>query len=323
MINPFDAMDYQGAFRLPDDDGMGEEWAYAHRGLTFYPDGNSEYNPASELPGSLFAVNLNDEIGEISIPIPVDSDNAGDLPRATTLQDPVDLWPEIYSGSSTPDGGADKTLAIGYHPAANGIDEYIYYAVSNYYGTDPDAPCMGRFDLDLTEGVGAWHVGAAPPDNVFPGPDFRDHVFRPGNLGRDSHRRPLPDRGKHLHFRKQRTVQRPQSLRGRAVGSRRPARQRRIHKRRGTSQVRRKRGLRTSKHQLLLGRIRPGRRVAGNRKPKRRGHLLSPHRGRCLVRLRQRRSKLRVRHPGATLRKPRHRRHGLGGQPPVLQPGRP
>ncbi len=169
VINPFDAMDYQGAFRLPDDDGMGEEWAYAHRGLTFYPGGNSGYNPASELPGSLFAVKLNDEIGEISIPIPVDSDNAGDLPRATTLQDPVDLWPEIYSGSSTPEGGADKTLAIGYHPAANGIDEQIYYTVSNYYGTDPDAPCMGRFDLDLTEGVGAWHVGAAPPNNVFPG----------------------------------------------------------------------------------------------------------------------------------------------------------
>ena len=172
LIDPHAQISYQGAFRLPDDDGLGEDWSYAHRGLAFYPQGNSGYNPNAELPGSLygFGHNLHDQIGEISIPIPVRSAIPDELPRARTLQPLVNIFPNIYAGNSTPPGGSDqKSLGLAYHAGGNGIGPGLYYTISNYYGTDTSAVVMGYFDLDLTKATAGWHVGGLPPDNVNPG----------------------------------------------------------------------------------------------------------------------------------------------------------
>ena len=171
LVNPHADIFYQGAFRLPDD-GTEEDWAYANRGLTYRPDGNPQYDSSSERPGSLYAVAglpRGEKIAEITIPTPVVATDSQELGRAVYLQTSVDLWPAVYSGSKTPAGGSDaKSLGIGYHPAANGVAAQVYYTVSNYYGTDSTAPSMGAFELDLTHGQGAWHVGTSS-QNLHPG----------------------------------------------------------------------------------------------------------------------------------------------------------
>lgn len=167
LLNLSVAAVYRGAFRLPYSEG--EPWAYASSGITYSPGGNPGHNPDEELTGSLYALTqLAGEVGELSIPIPVVSTNAADLPTARTLRPPVSIWPAVYSGSSTPRGGAWRSAGIGYHPASNGVPEQIYYGCCNSYGTDERAPAHGAFSLDLGAAVGAWHIGALPPDNVHP-----------------------------------------------------------------------------------------------------------------------------------------------------------
>ncbi|HRZ36431.1 MAG TPA: fibronectin type III domain-containing protein [Candidatus Paceibacterota bacterium] len=169
LLNPWTDFCYRGGIRLPWTPA--EEWAYAAEGLAYYPSGNPGYDTERELPGSLYGfAYVRSGVAEINIPIPALSDNPAEWPTARTLQPAADLWPAIYGGSTTPAGGTDiKVAALAYHPAANGVAERLYYSVCNYYGTDPSAPSLGWFDLDLTEGHGAWFLDAPPPDNVFPG----------------------------------------------------------------------------------------------------------------------------------------------------------
>ncbi|MBN1671010.1 MAG: hypothetical protein JXR37_08265 [Kiritimatiellae bacterium] len=166
LVNPWIDLRYAGAIRFPD----GADWDYTSAGLAYYPAGNSGYNPTSELPGSLYAfTKYADAIGEISIPIPVVSTNADELPRATALQAPVDLWPPAYDGAKLPPpGDTGRAVGLAYHPATNGVSEYLYYGLCNYYDTPADAASHGCFDMDLTVGTGAWHLAGAPPSNVFP-----------------------------------------------------------------------------------------------------------------------------------------------------------
>jgi hypothetical protein len=159
---------YEGAIRFPHDP-QEIDWEYTHRALAYYPQGNPGYDPGTELPGSLFAVNNADETAELSIPIPVDSGNVTDLPRAETLTSLTDIFPAIYDGSSTPGGGGLKAIGLSYHPAAGGVTERLYYTIGNTYGTDQDAPAMGAFDVNLTAATAAWHIGGTPPNNVYPG----------------------------------------------------------------------------------------------------------------------------------------------------------
>lgn len=171
LIAPGDGFAYLGAFRLPPD--MDDDWSYASGGLAFYPEGNPGRNPSTEWTGSLYAyTHLQQRIAEIAIPIPSASRNVDDLPRAALLRSPVDLWPAVYGGAtpSIPPGGSDiGVAALAYHPAANGVSARLYYGICNYYGSDGTAPSHGWFDLALTTSGGAWHLGGAPPANVYPG----------------------------------------------------------------------------------------------------------------------------------------------------------
>jgi|GEM_PF-605609 len=171
LINPYVDLEYQGVFRLPDDPGVGEDWDYAHRGLAYYPTGNPGYDPATELSGSLYGIGHNHRchISEISIPKSVITPDINAAPRAKTLKPFVDIWPPVYNGSQTPPGNGGMTMGLTYHPAANGVPEYLYYSLSMWYNPDPSAPPMGVFSLDLTSAYGAWHVADLPPNNVFPG----------------------------------------------------------------------------------------------------------------------------------------------------------
>ncbi len=169
LPNPWTDFRYLGTFRLPSTPN--EDWAYAAEGLTYCPTGNPGHDPALELPGSLYGfTSLRSGIAELNIPIPSLALDPASLPTARTLQPNTNLWPLIYDGSSTPSGGSDmKVAGLAYHPAAHGVPARLYYSVCNFYATDPAAPSHGWFDLDLTEGQGAWFLGALPPNNLYPG----------------------------------------------------------------------------------------------------------------------------------------------------------
>jgi hypothetical protein len=169
LLNPWVDFDYRGAIRLPWTEA--EDWAYAAEGLAYYPSGNPNHDPERELPGSLYGFTfVRSGISQISIPVPVLSDGPEDWPTARMLHRATDLWPVIYEGSSTPPGGTDtKVASLAFHPAANGVSERLYYGVSNFYATDPGAASHGWFDIALEQGHGAWFLGGAPPDNIFPG----------------------------------------------------------------------------------------------------------------------------------------------------------
>ena len=167
LINPYTDLVYKGVFRLPDN----EDWAYAHRGLAFYPKGNPQASTHGERPGSLYGIGHNHRchISEISIPEPVITSDITTAPRARTLKPFTDIWPRVYDGSHTPPGAGGMTVGLAFHPARNGVADHLYYTLSMWYNPDADSPLMGVFDLSLTGALGAWHVGALPPDNIYPG----------------------------------------------------------------------------------------------------------------------------------------------------------
>ena len=171
LINPYTDFEYIGMIRLPDQEGENNDWSYAGSGLAYNPNGNPEYNPETELPGSLIAFGHDHRhhVAEISIPKPVNSSDINDVSRSKLLKPFVDLWPNIYDGNATPSGGGSRVAGLAYHSGTHNNEERLFYTISNSYTTDSDAPVLGSFSLDLTTATGAWHVGGAPPDNVFPG----------------------------------------------------------------------------------------------------------------------------------------------------------
>ncbi|THB65509.1 MAG: fibronectin type III domain-containing protein [Desulfovibrio sp.] len=166
LVAPEDVA-YLGAFLLPKGQDVAD-FEYASRGLAHSPGGNPN-GGADELPGSLYVTTLHDQIAEIAIPRPVRADSPQALPRARYLQAPRDTFPAIYGGQSTPDGGGWKALGLVVFPAMGPVQELLYYCVGNSYGTDPNAPVLGAFSLDLASRFGPWHLGAPPPENVYPG----------------------------------------------------------------------------------------------------------------------------------------------------------
>ncbi|KPL11169.1 hypothetical protein AMJ85_04335 [candidate division BRC1 bacterium SM23_51] len=167
LIDPWGQLEYNGGIRLPQD--LEEHLSYASSGLAYYPDGNPGHDPATEWPGSLYLLTtMCQRVCEISIPTPVASANINDLPRAGTLTAPVDLWPRVYGGNWFPDQGGAPAGGLTYHPGGNGVGGYLYYGICDFYGTDETAAAHGVFNLALTQGLGAWHVGGVPPTNVSP-----------------------------------------------------------------------------------------------------------------------------------------------------------
>ena len=171
LINPYTDFEYIGMIRLPDQQGKNNDWSYAGSGLAYNPNGHPDYDPETELPGSLIAFGHDHRhhIAEISIPKPVHSYDISDIRRSTLLKPFVDLWPNIYDGNVAPDGGGNRVVGLAYHSGTSHIEERLYYTISNSYTTDSEAPVLGSFSLDLSSAKGAWHVGGVPPENIFPG----------------------------------------------------------------------------------------------------------------------------------------------------------
>jgi hypothetical protein len=87
---------YLGAFRLPGGDTPPQTFAYGGNAMTFNPDGDPS-GPNDGFPGSLFimghdrqawgALPDGNQVAEVSIPIPLISDNLDDLNHAEFIQD--------------------------------------------------------------------------------------------------------------------------------------------------------------------------------------------------------------------------------------------
>jgi hypothetical protein len=159
LINPHADLQYQGAFRLPNDG----EWGYGLQALTSYPSGNA--SPAGgEWSGSLYGAGHDERlnIGEFSVPAPVVSSDINQLPRARSLRGFADPYPAAYGGGKVPAGSVSTVRRLAYHPGDAGTPEGIYYTICRYYSGAPASASFGRFNLALTQADGPWHAGAAP-----------------------------------------------------------------------------------------------------------------------------------------------------------------
>lgn len=169
LVNFWTDFQYAGGFRLPRTPDY--DWSYASGGLAWYPYGNPGYDPANELPGSLYAASRTQYgVGAFSIPKPSASANIADWPTATTvIAVNTNIWPRIYDGNWLPSGGADwPVVSLTYHPGGNGVTGRLYYGICNFFNTAPYEPSHGWIDLGLAAGHGAWHIGGLPPTNICP-----------------------------------------------------------------------------------------------------------------------------------------------------------
>ena len=190
LINPHAALTFLGAFRLPKYvDGVDNSgWAYASQGLAAYPGGNPE-KLQNELPGSLFGVGhiQSPQISEVSIPTPVISMIASELPRARVLTPfTKQIWPAVYNGSWQPPGGADVYMGIGFHPGGNGVGPHLYYGIYNAYSSF-SLKAHGAITVDISplsilqhvpeDSIGAWYLGGPPGDAGNVSPWFTDKLI--------------------------------------------------------------------------------------------------------------------------------------------------
>lgn len=191
LINPNKDWTYLGAFRLPNPDAV-SGWDYARQGLTHVPSGNKNYDPQTELPGSLYGYghsNLN-AISEITIPKPKITSNVNDLNRAKTIKPFALLWPSIYfydnQYNTKPEGGGGIRSGLAYVPAKSGFPEKLYYTIHNWYAAKQGDPFLGYFSMDLSKGTGAWSATVDGINALHPGLAAR-YIFLAPQTWADQH----------------------------------------------------------------------------------------------------------------------------------------
>ena len=150
VIQP-DELEYLGAFRLPSESGY-SSWDYSGRGLTYYPDGDSN-GGADGFPGSLFGVGHDQQqfVSEISIPVPVVSKNLDELNTAETIQPFSDITRGMFGETEIP------RLGLQYLPDAGNPSGGRLYFVHGQHFQDFE-PSHGSSGLDLgnPQPVGPW-----------------------------------------------------------------------------------------------------------------------------------------------------------------------
>jgi hypothetical protein len=173
LIQPADLV-YKGAFAYPPD--VGDQWTYSGHALAYYPSGDPS-GPTDGYPGSLYVVGhaWYQLVGEISIPVPVISDNFGDLPEASVLQALTDItggWIdncEFNDDCEYREVGGLEYLHNNNKMAWNLRDWY------NVGGYDQDS--LGWSDLDMTNAQGVWHIGERF-DNEFHNAKTCNYLFK-------------------------------------------------------------------------------------------------------------------------------------------------
>lgn len=162
---------YRGAFAFP----AGDEWSYSGHALAYYPDGEPN-GPADGYGGSLFAVGhaQTQQVGEITIPTPVISDQLEALPRATILQPLADLTGG-WLANCTYDEGCEYSEVAGLAYLPN-VDK-VAWNLRDWYNVDGgDQDSLGWSDRDYSNAAGVWHIGPRP-DEVFHNARTSNYLF--------------------------------------------------------------------------------------------------------------------------------------------------
>jgi len=147
LIQPEDLI-YQGAFRLPE--GSNEtSWEWGGTAVAYYHKGDPE-GPDDEYPGSIFATGheWEQQISEISIPVPVISENKNveDLNTAIALQDFHDIRRDLFGYLELPRVGLE------YLPKHGGqTTDKLYYCWGQHMQEGDDGSSHGWFELDLSD----------------------------------------------------------------------------------------------------------------------------------------------------------------------------
>ncbi|MFH1393859.1 MAG: hypothetical protein ABII71_05025 [Candidatus Micrarchaeota archaeon] len=153
LIAPSDLV-YLGAFRLPGESG-GSNWLWSGYAATYYPDGDAA-GADDGFPGSIFAVGHDHHqmVSEISIPVPVISDNIEELNTAETLQPFADITGGMFGELEIPRAG------LQYLPAQDGQDSGKLYFSWGQHLEGENNPTHGWSELDLSNPrtAGPWYV---------------------------------------------------------------------------------------------------------------------------------------------------------------------
>ena len=179
LLQP-DDLTYLGAFRLPGPSG-GSNWEYSGYAMTYYPGGNSN-GFDDGFPGSLFAVghDHHQQVSEITIPVPVISDNLEDLDAATTLQEFTDITGGMYGYLEIPRAGLEYLSPQGSQETGK-----LYFAWGQHQEFER-IPTHGWCELDLSnpQTAGRWHIGGytnyAVNDYIFEIPNKWADANTPG-----------------------------------------------------------------------------------------------------------------------------------------------
>ena len=166
-----DALQYLGAFRLPDDSGeMG--WDYSGHGMTYYPNGDPG-SAQDGFPGSLFVVGHDQQlyVAEISIPQPVNSKGLADLNTAQTLQPFADI-----TGGAISQNLDIPRLGIAYLPGANGDAQgKIHFVLGHHFQEFEPSHGWASLDLSAPDAQGLWvfddFSNYTTNDYIFPIPE--------------------------------------------------------------------------------------------------------------------------------------------------------
>lgn len=171
---------YRGAFRLPDDSG-GMGWDYSGHGMSYFPEGDVG-GAEDGYPGSLFIVGHDQQIwvGEVSIPVPVDSRNLEDLNVAQTLQSLSDI-----SGGNVTESLVLPRMGIEYLPPMGGIAAgKLHFAIGQHIQGFEPSHGWASTDLNSPNTAGLWvfdgFTNYATNDYLFEIPEQWSAAHTPG-----------------------------------------------------------------------------------------------------------------------------------------------
>lgn len=164
LVQPSD-LQYMGAFRLPDDNEKPLTFAYGGNSMTLNPGG--DLSNTDQYPGSLFVMGHDrqpygdlpdgNQVAEISIPVPVISDNINDLNQAEFIQS----FHDVTNGYFT---NAEEIIRTGMqYLNTDATGPKIHLVWGCHFDPDPQGstPTHAWFNPDLSapDFKGTWFIG--------------------------------------------------------------------------------------------------------------------------------------------------------------------
>jgi len=161
VIDP-NRLNYLGAFRLPEGWDRPQTFAYGGNAMTFNPNG--DVNNPDDFPGSLFVMGHDriaygdvpdgNQVAEVSIPMPVKSENISELNTADFIQDFADVTRGYFKD-------LEEIPKVGMQYLDTPITGPKIHLAWGQHLQPPEIPSHAWFDPDLSNPnlQGAWFIG--------------------------------------------------------------------------------------------------------------------------------------------------------------------